>query len=97
MNLKAYINELKRRNVFRSGIAYLVLSWILIEVSATILPTFNAPDYIFKTFLFIISIGFPIWLLFSWVYEITPDGIKRTDNIHPKNPLRHKQVIVLTK
>ena len=87
MNLKTYINELKRRNVFRSGIAYLVLSWILIEVSATILPTFNAPDYIFKTFLFIISIGFPIWLLFSWVYEITPDGIKRTENIHPKKSI----------
>lgn len=87
MNFKKYIDELKRRNVFRSGIAYLVLSWILIEVSATVLPTFNAPDYIFKTILFLISIGFPVWLLFSWVYEITPDGIKRTENIHPKKSI----------
>ncbi len=82
MNFKKYINELKRRNVFKSGIAYLVLSWILIQVLATVLPTFNAPDYLFKTILFIISIGFPIWLLFSWVYEITPEGIKKTEDIH---------------
>lgn len=87
MNFKKYIDELKRRNVFKSGIAYLVLSWILIEVSATVLPTFNAPDYLFKTILFLISIGFPVWLLFSWLYEITPEGIKRTEDIHPKTSI----------
>ena len=83
MNLRTYFNELKRRNVFKSGIAYLVLSWILIQVSETILPSFNAPDYLFKTILYVLSIGFPVWLLFSWIYEITPEGLKKTEDVHP--------------
>ncbi|MDH3698937.1 MAG: hypothetical protein OEQ81_09740, partial [Flavobacteriaceae bacterium] len=83
MNLRTYFNELKRRNVFKSGIAYLVLSWILIQVSETILPAINAPDYLFKTILYVLSIGFPVWLLFSWIYEITPEGLKKTEDVHP--------------
>ncbi len=84
MNLKKYIAELKRRNVFKAGIAYLLLAWLLIQILGIVLPAFNTPTYFFKTILFIIGIGFPFWLVFAWVYEITPDGLKKTEAIDKK-------------
>lgn len=81
MKFKDYISELKRRNVFKSGIAYIIMSWILIQVSAIFLNAFDAPDFVFKTILLIIGIGFPVWLIFAWVYELTPEGLKKTDQV----------------
>ncbi len=80
MNLKKNIAELKRRHVFKAGIAYLLVAWLIAQVASILLPTFNAPSYIMKVLLFILGIGFPIWLVFSWVYDITPDGIKKTED-----------------
>jgi adenylate cyclase len=100
MNLKKYISELKRRNVFKAGIAYLLLAWLLIQILGIVLPTFNAPSYLLKTILFIIGIGFPFWLVFAWVFEITPEGIKKTeaveekDSITPKTGYRLSKVII---
>ena len=84
MNLKIYISELKKRNVFKSAIAYLIVSWLILQVASIILPIFNAPLYVMKTLLFILSIGFPLNLIFSWIYDITPEGIKKTDG-HDQN------------
>ena len=81
MNLKKYIAELKRRNVFKAGIAYLVVAWIIAEVASMVLTTFNAPDYFMKALLIILIIGFPINLVFSWIYDITREGIKKTEEI----------------
>lgn len=84
MNLKKYISELKKRNVFKSAIAYLIVAWLILQVASIILPIFNAPLYVMKTLLFILSIGFPLNLIFSWIYDITPEGIKKTDG-HDQN------------
>ena len=81
MNLKKYIAELKRRNVFKAGIAYLVVASIIAEVASVVLPTFNAPDYFLKVLLIILIIGFPINLIFAWIYDITQEGIKKTEDI----------------
>jgi len=81
MNLKKYIAELKRRNVFKAGIAYLVVAWIIAEAASVILPTFNAPAYIMKVLLIILIIGFPINLVISWIYDITREGIKKTEDM----------------
>ncbi len=67
MNLKKYIAELKRRHVFKSAIAYLVVAWLIAQVSDIVLPTFNAPPYFMKTLIFILIIGFPLILVFAWV------------------------------
>jgi adenylate cyclase len=80
VKLKKYIAELKRRNVFRSAITYLVIAWVIAQVSAIIFPAFNAPQYFIKTLIVILIIGFPISLAFSWVYELSPKGIKRIKN-----------------
>ena len=81
MNLKKYIAELKRRNVIKPAIAYLGVAWLIAEVASIILPTFDAPSYIMKTLIYILIIGFPISLIFAWVYEFTPDGIKKTKHV----------------
>lgn len=90
MNLKKHIAELKRRNVFKAGIAYLLLAWLLIQILGIVLPAFNAPAYLFKTILFIIGISFPFWLVFAWVFEITPTGLKKTEAIDKKNSITNR-------
>ena len=72
------LDELKRRNVIKATIAYIVVAWVLLQIIDTILPIFEAPPWVFKTLTFIIAIGLPIWMIFSWVYEITPEGLKKT-------------------
>ncbi len=86
MDLKKYFEELKRRQVVKVGIAYLVIAWLITQVLAIVLPTFDAPRYLLKTILFILGIGFPISLILAWVYEITPNGIKKTKTIDPATP-----------
>ncbi|MFO7674480.1 MAG: tetratricopeptide repeat protein [Lutibacter sp.] len=81
MNFKKYIAEFKRRNVFRSAITYLLVAWIIAQVCAIVLPAFNAPRYFMKTIIFILVIGFPLSLIFAWVYELSPKGIKKIKNI----------------
>ena len=85
MNLKKYIAELKRRNVFKSGITYLIVAWLIAQIASIVLPAFEAPPYYMKILLFILSIGFPFNLVFSWIYDITPEGIKKTDRIEQES------------
>ena len=93
MRFKKYIEELKRRNVFKAAIAYLIMAWVVIQVSSIVLNGFGAPTYIFKIIVFVICIAFPFWLVFAWVYEITPEGLKKTPDIDHC----HKQKIGLIK
>ncbi|MEA3460877.1 MAG: hypothetical protein U9R49_03285, partial [Bacteroidota bacterium] len=89
MNLRKYIAELKKRHVFKAGLAYLIGAWVFIEVSALVLDAFSAPPYFLKTILVVVTIGFPIWLVFSWIYDLTPEGIKKTEKSNQtasKNP-----------
>ncbi len=75
------IVELKRRNVFRVAAAYLVVGWLLTEVSTTILPTLGAPDWTSRAVILIFAFGFIPAVALSWVYELTPDGIKREHEV----------------
>lgn len=85
MNIKKNIAELKRRHVFKAGIAYLVVGWLIAQIASIVLPTFEAPPFVMKTLLFILSIGFPINLVFAWIYDVTPEGIKKTKSLEKKN------------
>src|SRR6056300_1475770 len=81
MRFHRYISELKRRNVIKSGIAYLVVAWVLLQVFSILLPLFEAPLWVLKTITLLLGVGFPLWLVFSWIYEVTPEGIKKTELI----------------
>ena len=74
-------NELKRRNVFRIGAAYVVGAWLLIQVTETIFPLFGFGDTPARLVVIVLAIGFPIALIFSWVFEITPEGLKKDADV----------------
>jgi len=78
MNL---FHELKRRNVFRMGIAYVVVAWVLLQAIDFVLDVIAAPDWVLQVFLLAAVAGLPIVLIFSWVFEITPEGIKRESQV----------------
>jgi adenylate cyclase len=71
-----FIAELKRRNVFRVGVAYAIVAWLLVEVASVVLPTFEAPEWVMKVFTFLLILGFPVALVFAWAFELTPAGIQ---------------------
>ncbi len=82
----SFFSELKRRNVTRVAIAYLVLSWLMAQVAEMLLETFGAPDWVFKTLLALFVIGFPFALFFAWAFELTPDGLKKEKDIDHSQP-----------
>lgn len=87
--MSKFLNELKRRNVIKSTIAYLVVAWVLLQVFTVLLPIVNAPDWILKGITLILAIGLPIWIIVSWVYDITPQGIEKTSDDSNNDISRH--------
>jgi tetratricopeptide (TPR) repeat protein len=79
MKLSKFISELKRRHVLKSTIAYLAIAWVVVQIASTVLPTFDAPDYTLKALFIVLSIGLVFWVAFSWIYDLTPEGIQKTD------------------
>ena len=73
--------ELKRRNVFRVAVAYVIVGWLLVQVADIALENFGAPAWVMKTFLLMIILGFPIAIIFAWAFEMTPDGIQLEKNV----------------
>ena len=73
-----FLDELKRRNVVRVCIAYIIVAWLAFQLGEILLPTFGAPEWVFKTLIFFVILGFPFVLLFAWAFEITPKGVKKT-------------------
>ncbi len=87
---KQFFAELKRRNVYKVAIAYAVVAWLLIQAASILFPTFEAPPWVMKVFVALIILGFPIALVFSWAFEITPEGIKREEDVSPNESIsRH--------
>jgi TolB-like protein len=77
----SFFEELKRRNVFRVGIAYLIGAWLLAQIAELLLDTFNAPDWTMQFIVVVLMIGFPLALFFAWAFEMTPDGVKRDADV----------------
>ncbi len=77
----SFFDELKRRNVFRVGIAYLIGAWLLLQIADVVLNNIAAPDWVFKVIMLIVGIGLPIALFFAWAFELTPDGVKRESEV----------------
>ena len=73
--------ELRRRNVFRVALTYAVVAWLLIEVASVLLQIVDAPTWITSAFLVLLALGFAVALFISWAYEMTPEGLKRTEDL----------------
>jgi TolB-like protein/Flp pilus assembly protein TadD len=76
-----FFSELKRRNVYKVAVAYAVVGWLVIQVSSTVLPTFHAPEWVVQTLVVLVALGFPIALVIAWAFELTPEGLKRTEDV----------------
>ena len=74
-----FFSELKRRNVYKVAVAYAVVGWLVIQISSTVLPIFHAPEWVLQTLLVLVALGFPIALIIAWAFELTPQGLKRTE------------------
>ncbi len=83
----SFLEELKRRNVVRVGIAYAVTGWLLAQGVDVFLENFGAPEWAIKTVLLIILIGFPLALIFAWAFEMTPEGLKREKDLDPEESI----------
>ena len=83
MSDRNFFAELKRRNVYKVAVAYIVAGWALAQGLAQVLPVFDVPNWVVRLLIVLLILGFPIALGLAWVYEITPEGIKRTENVDP--------------
>ncbi|MBX6325144.1 MAG: adenylyl cyclase, partial [Chthoniobacterales bacterium] len=81
MSPRSFFGELKRRNVIRMAGLYLVGAWLVVQVAGTVLPMFGAPEWLPRTIVVLLAIGFVPALMFSWVFEITPEGLKREEDV----------------
>jgi TolB-like protein/tetratricopeptide (TPR) repeat protein len=81
MNERNFFAELKRRNVYKVAVAYAVVAWLLIQAASILFPTYEAPAWLMQVFVAIVALGFPIALVIAWAFELTPEGMKRTDEV----------------
>src|SRR5881394_1320215 len=86
MNPKIFFGELKRRNVYKVAVAYAVAGWALAQGIAQVFPVFGVPNWIIQLIVLLILIGFPIALVLAWVFELTPEGLKRTEDADLTRP-----------
>ena len=77
----SFFDELKRRNVVRVAIAYLITSWLLMQGVDLVLENVNAPDWVMQVFMLLLAVGFPVALIFAWAFEMTPEGIKKEKDV----------------
>ncbi len=83
MSLKNFFAELKRRNVYRAAVLYGMGAWLLAQIATQIFPFFNVPNSAVRFVIIALVIGFPIAMALSWIYELTPQGIVRTEDVDP--------------
>ena len=79
MNPKIFFGELKRRNVYRVAVAYAVVGWLLIQVATQVFPFLEIPNWMIRLVILLTAFGFPVALIIAWAFELTPEGIKRTE------------------
>src|SRR5437016_10714911 len=83
VNPTKFLTELKRRNVYRAAVAYGVVAWFLTQLTTQVFPFFNIPNAAIRFVVIALALGFPIAMCLSWLYEFTPEGIVRSEDLDP--------------
>src|SRR5947208_5448254 len=81
MKIDNFFAELKRRNVYKVAVAYAIVGWLLVQVATQVFPFFEIPNWAVRLVVLAIVIGFPIALIMAWAFELTPEGLKRTEDV----------------
>src|SRR5438552_16394790 len=98
MNLRKFFAELKRRNVYKVAVAYAVVGWLVMHTAATVVPALHLSDAITSAVVLLVILGFPIALILAWAFELTPEGLKRTefaDELPTKAPRNRAWIYVV--
>lgn len=88
MDWRRFLGELQRRNVYRVAVAYAVVGWVLIQIITQVFPFFEIPSWTIRVVILLLVLGFPVALILAWAFEITPEGIKRTENVPVHQSIR---------
>ena len=86
-------NELKRRNVFRVVIAYVIVAWLVMQIADVVLNNITAPDWVFQVLMLFLTVGLPIAVIFAWAFEMTPEGLKREHEVDRSQSIDRKSVV----
>src|SRR6266487_1738868 len=81
MDPAIFFTELKRRKVYRVAVVYAIVAWLLIQAASILFPTFEAPSWVMKVFVTAVILGFPVALILAWAFDLTPEGLKRSDEV----------------
>jgi TolB-like protein/Flp pilus assembly protein TadD len=99
MRIDNFFAELKRRNVYKVAVAYAVVGWLLVQVATQVFPFFEIPNWAVRLVVLLIIVGFPIALVIAWAFELTPEGIKRTEDVDlaasARQPRKHAWIFVV--
>ena len=87
--MRPFLAELRRRNVYKVGVAYAVVAWIALQAASFLLPSFGAPAWVFRVLVLLVVLGFVLALAFSWAFELTPEGLKRTHEVPHEHSITH--------
>src|SRR4029434_303408 len=79
----SFFAELKRRNVYKVAVAYAIVGWLIVQIATQVFPFLEIPNWVVRLVIVCIAIGFPIALIIAWAFELTPEGIKRTEDVAP--------------
>ena len=99
MNPRNFFAELKRRNVYKVAVAYAVVSWLLIQIATQVFPFFEIPNWAVRLVVLLLILGFPVALILSWAFEITPEGIKRESEVEADKSITHhtgRKIVAVT-
>jgi TolB-like protein/tetratricopeptide (TPR) repeat protein len=99
MNSGNFFAELKRRNVYKVAVAYAVIAWLLVQIATQVFPFFEIPNWAVRLVVLVLIAGFPVALVFSWAFEITPEGIVRESDIESGKSITHhtgKKIVAIT-
>src|SRR5437870_8560217 len=78
-----FFAELKRRNVYKVAVAYAIVGWLLVQVATQVFPFLEIPTWVVRLVIVLVAVGFPVALVIAWAFELTPEGIKRTEDVDP--------------
>ncbi len=86
MSSPNFFEELKRRSVYKVAVTYAVVAWLLIQIATQVFPFLQIPDWVIRLVIMLLAVGFPVALVIAWAFELTPEGIKRTDSVEALAP-----------
>src|SRR6186713_1763905 len=90
VNPGIFLRELKQRNVYKVAVAYAVVGWLIVQIATQVFPFFEIPNWAVRLVVFILILGFPVTLVLAWAFEITPEGIKRAEDVSPNESVTGK-------